>query len=344
MSNSDRANLGKFQRRGDSPEVVSHGRMKLYPASGQLEIMCASRPVFRLPGWEKRLTKREAEEAEDMRIIHLLGWDKGGVRAERSEAQNAENLARAARRAAAALRDLALSNSFAWFVTLTLDKEKVDRYDVAEITRKLNNWLDNNVRRVGLVYILVPERHKDGAIHFHGLFNDVPGFVPSGTWNVPGHRKPIRPRSQKQAVSWATAGYSQVYNFERWGLGFTTGIRLHGEYPKAVAYVCKYIRKQIDPVKGQPAGKIGGRWYYSGGALKRPEVEYIDLSVTWMRENCPNAYFFEIEAAGCEYGIYRAPMQAASLPYMESEFTKAGLSPAGENPGENREKAQPAGN
>ena len=36
-----------------------------------------------------------------------------------------------------------------------------------------------------------------------------------------------------------------------------------------MGYVCKYITKAQE--------KIGGRWYYSGGELNRPRVEFLDL-------------------------------------------------------------------
>ena len=87
---------------------------------------------------------------------------------------------RARRRAATKVRDLALSNRFRWFVTLTLDRERIDRYDVGVITKKLNQVMDNLVRRRGLAYVLVPERHKDGAVHFHGFFTDAVRAVESG--------------------------------------------------------------------------------------------------------------------------------------------------------------------
>lgn len=251
--------------------------------------MVCNRPVFREPGWEAReefaLKRGEAQSAEP----------------EQPQQPKAADTERAARRAAAAVRDLALCNEFRWFVTLTLDPARIDRYDMKTITKRLNTWLDNQVRRCGLRYVLVPERHQDGAIHFHGLINDAPGLVPSGTWKVPGHKKPVRPRSEKQAISWAALGaeegYQEVYNWEGWKLGFSTAIRLHGDYAAAVAYVCKYIRKQ------QEGGRIGGRWYYSGGELRRPEVELLDLGVYDLIE--AGAYRFDVPEAGLVFGIRR---------------------------------------
>ena len=66
-------------------------------------------------------------------------------------------------------------------------------------------------------------------------------------------------------------------------LGFTTAIELYGAYEAAVAYVCKYISKGLGGGDGSVdyvplSGKIGGRWYYSGGDLRGPEVSYCDVA------------------------------------------------------------------
>ena len=297
--------------------IYHAGRLKKYPG-GDWELLTCSRPIFRESGWEER--------GKDRALAALARSDAERGAASEAEAiaeaeavQTPANMDRAARRAAAKVRDLALSNDFRWFVTLTLDPEKINRFDVKEITRKLNNWLDNQVRRKGLKYVLVAERHKDGAIHFHGMINDVPGLVPSGTWKVPGHKKPIKPRSEAQRRKWASEGaekgFHEVFNWEAWPLGFTTAIRLYGDYSCAVAYVCKYIRKQTT---GPEAGKIGGRWYYSGGALTLPEVELVDVGLADLSEE--EIYTFTIPEAGLSFGILRGNYRES-----ESEFTKAGL-------------------
>lgn len=165
-----------------------------------------------------------------------------------ASARHAASLERSKRRARVAVRDLGLCNDFRFFVTLTLDRTRINRYDPREILRHLNHWLDNNVRRRGLKYVLVPERHKDGAIHFHGFFNNALEAVDSGHKDKGGHT---------------------VYNLPGWGWGFSTAIELYGERAAAVAYTCKYISKAQE--------KIGGRWYYSGGDLKRPDVVWCDV-------------------------------------------------------------------
>ena len=259
--------------------IGQYGRVKRYP-DGTVELMAADRPVFGWAGWE--------EVGAPKVLSHRLDSEQAPTR---EKALDPANVERAARRARAKLRDIALCTPFKYFVTLTLDRERIDRYDVAAITKKLNNWLDNQVRRHGLSYVLVPERHKDGAVHFHGLFNDALPVQDSGTLtNIPGRKRPGKPRSRV------------VYNLPAWHLGFTTAIELYGEYSRAVAYVCKYIGKQT----GGEAGKVGGRWYYSGGDLGAPEVEYATLDVRAVGE-MPGAYTFSVPEASATFAVWRGP-------------------------------------
>lgn len=181
-----------------------------------------------------------AERPEDMRPAAR----QAGKKAEGADME------RSMRRARAKLRRLAMANDFEYFVTLTLDQTRIDRYDPKVITKALNQWTDNMVRRHGLRYVIVPELHKDGAFHFHGFFAGKGlKVVDSGHVDDCGQT---------------------VYNLPQWRYGFSTAIRLRGEYAAAVGYVCKYIGKQ-------GGERPLGRWYYSGGPLKEPEKEYLEI-------------------------------------------------------------------
>lgn len=271
---------------GTFGQVTSNARIKYYP-DGSREILVCSKPIFRASGWEDREGKRSGHKA---RPAVVQG-----------------DIARAVRRARAQVRDLALCNPMSYFVTLTLDGDRVDRYDMAAITRKLNAWLSNQVQRRGLKYVLVPEHHRDGAIHFHGFFNAALDVVDSGTITQHGG-KPRKPRSKAQRAQWLADGGHVVYNMPGWTLGFTTAIELYGDYDSAVGYVCKYIGKETDPqAQGEalePTGKVGGRWYYSGGDLRRPEVGYADLDF-WDAAAQPGAYQFQVPEAGAAFVMLR---------------------------------------
>ena len=244
--------------------ITHTARLKTH-ADGSVEVLAASRPVFREPGWEERGRggRKVAPDpaATAVEAVELSVWDLERME-DQARQRDSDSLARSKRRARTSVRDYALNTPFRYFVTLTLDGARVDRYDPAAVTRALNVWCDNQVRRKGLAYVLVAELHKDGAIHFHGFFNDALPVVDSGTMVPPGGGKPRRPRSAAQRAAWAAQGGRTVYNLPSWSLGFTTALELYGDRHAAVGYVCKYITKA--------QAKVGGRWYYSGGGPGPP--------------------------------------------------------------------------
>lgn len=248
--------------------------MKIYP-DGSRDVLCCSRAVFLRPGYEAAPGRSPRLKADELARLNgqldelaYMDAERAG-RALDASGADADNVARAKRRAAGAVRDLARSNDFRYFVTLTLDAAKIDRYDVAAITKRLNGWLRNRVQRYGLLYVLVPELHKDGAVHFHGLINDALPVADSGTLTAQGWKKPRKPRSNAQRAQWLSEGAQTVFNLPSWDYGFTTAIGLYGEREAAIGYVCKYI------TKSEATQKVGGRWYYSGGQLARPERVYL---------------------------------------------------------------------
>lgn len=286
-----------------TPEALRHNvRIKTYPDGWKNVLICKT-AVFSEPGWVPAGEVRDdgAWEIPTPDIFETGVYDNEDrvVEWEHAEAARAAaNLDRSMRRARSQVRDIALCTPFKYFVTLTLDEGQVDRYDIVAVTRKLTAWCDNQVRRHGLSYVLVPELHRDGAIHFHGFFNGALEAVDSGTMTQAGG-KPRRPRTEAQRALWASQGEHTVFNLPAWSLGFTTAIELYGDYRKAVSYVCKYIGKSQGPQGGNP-GKIGGRWYYSGGDLGRPQVDYTDLLDEDFNGMAAmdGAYTFAINAAG----------------------------------------------
>lgn len=269
-------------------EILHNQRIKEYPV-GVLEVLTASRPVFREPGYEPMNRWASEGRTRPERA-------NGGEAADEAQpgGRKAENVQRAVRRAKQNLRDLALCNGMKYFITLTLNGDQIDRHDMAAITRKVNAWCSNRVQRDGLAYILVPERHQDGAIHFHGFMNDAAEVVDSGTISRPGSKRPQRPRSKAQRAEWIAQGGQVVYNLPEWELGFSTAIELHGDPVRAVNYCCKYIGKAQG---GEEPERIGGRWFYHGGCHERPKVTYADVDFDRMEITAQNVWAFEVPAA-----------------------------------------------
>lgn len=243
--------------RKNGHEIYHNGIVYSYPC-GNIDIICGSNPIFREPGWEVAFGSEE--EMRTKPAPREAGKKSEGCDMERSM-----------RRARAKLRRLALANGFDYFVTLTLDPAKIDRYDGAAVTKALGRWCDNMVRRHGLRYILVPEQHKDGAFHFHGF------MAGAGL------------KAVDSGVKWDGR---PVYNLPQWSLGFSTAQVLYGEYSAAVGYCCKYIGKQ-------DGERPLGRWYYSGGALKEPNKTYWDLEYRTVLSDYSEAAV-EFSIPGCQ--------------------------------------------
>lgn len=182
---------------------------------------------------------------------------------------SSENLLRSFRRAKSKLYDLIRCNpDMVYFCTLTFDGELVERCNYDEVMKKFNNWCGNRVRRDNLKYVSVIERHKKSeGLHFHLLANDVISLADSGTVKVPGKKKPIKVTTADR-YKVPIADRKIVYNIADWSFGFSTAIQITGDPQriKVASYLQKYLVKVGD--------KVGGRWYYSGGALARPVFKY----------------------------------------------------------------------
>lgn len=145
--------------------------------------------------------------------------------------------------------DIVRSNKWDYFFTLTFNPDKVDSFDYAECVEKLSKWLNNSRRKApDMKYMVVPELHKSGRFHFHGLFADCDGlgFVDSG------HKD----------------GEKIIYNVGSYKLGFSTATRIQ-DLHKSCSYITKYITKDLCSVTK------GKKRYWASRNLTQPEiVEY----------------------------------------------------------------------
>lgn len=179
---------------------------------------------------------------------------------EEHETDPEENAKRSLRRAKSTAFDLILSNyDLDAFCTLTYSPEAVaDKFSYEDCYDKLKNWLSNSVQRRDLKYVLVPERHKSGAIHFHALCNSAAIDLERAHSANTG-----RPLSHNNRP---------IFNITNWKHGFSTA-ELVGEKSVDREAVSKYIFKYMGKQSGE---KIGGRFFLHGGNLQKPVCLYGD--------------------------------------------------------------------
>lgn len=163
--------------------------------------------------------------------------------------------------------DYAKSNEWEWFVTFTFSPDKVNRYDYDECTKYLSKWF-NNLKRSSpaLSYLVVPERHKDGAYHFHGLFSGMNEhqIVWTGKYVI----KRVRGLRSKFVRT-----KEKIYKIGSYKLGWMTATRVR-EMEKVTSYITKYITKDM------LNGLHGRKRYWCSRNLVLPLEEVFILDAT----------------------------------------------------------------
>ncbi len=223
--------------------IYHNAKVFYYPDGMQRFVFC-DRPIFKDTGFEDVFGKTPLHFEDDFFVLPDPDADP-----------RSDNV----RRARNAIFDIAMLNEFTHFITVTIAPDNdlgIDRKDAKAVSKYVRKWLNNHVRRKGLVYVLVPEYHEDGAIHMHGLISGRLSFVDSGTVLAPGFDKPVkRLTALQRGISLEDC--RTVYNMPDWSLGYSTAIALYGERQNVAKYITKYITKDIQ--------KIFGNFYYAGG-------------------------------------------------------------------------------
>lgn len=177
-------------------------------------------------------------------------------------------------RAKSTFFDIVMSNEWDYFVTLTLDPEKYNRHDLRTWRRDLNQWF-RDLRKDGfdISYAFVPERHKDGAWHIHGLLR-CPQL-----WDC------LRPFERgKHPQKLVEGAETKLWRWwpeyqERFGFSSFAPIMNH---EACCRYVCKYITKDMARVNSG----LNAQLYSCSVGLKRPDKHHVYGVVTELDKVC----------------------------------------------------------
>lgn len=192
--------------------------------------------------------------------------------------------------------DYARSNDFDYFVTLTFNPELVDSFNYFEVSQKLSQWLNNVKKRYALdfKYLFVPELHKSGRYHFHGLIGNIGTLrlVDSGMYTPDGKR---------------------IYNLGNYRMGFTTATAITDKQ-RTATYIGKYITKEL-------SGHIKGKkHYWVSRNLNLPREEI--LTVEDLNEMGIDKDFLENNSLYSKSVDYEVNGQQRKVSYYEFEWGK----------------------
>lgn len=182
------------------------------------------------------------------------------------------------------ISDYVLCNNFTHFVTFTFDpsnskvKNEENRKDLRKMSKLLMTWINseqiNHFRLHGhrFKYLIVPERHKNNAWHFHAIFedykNDIQDFYSSKNKYLTVDEirsKNKKPKNQRGFLPRYTLGRSEIAPIK--------------DKTKMSNYIKKYITKDL-------INKKYKKRYWCSKNLKTPEIieNIVESSTTISKE------------------------------------------------------------
>lgn len=173
-----------------------------------------------------------------------------------------------------------------YFITLTFDFRNRGEYSHEKAIDLLTKWLNNQKHQnKNMIYLLVPEFHKSGRLHFHGLIANVP------KWKLEEARTPSSRLIKQNGL--------QIYNLVNYKLGFTTISKIQNQ-EKVSNYISKYATKELITLKNKK------RYWYSRN-LEKPKVEYDylweDLTLKEFLKEEKLSYYNKFDKLDCSIEI-----------------------------------------
>ena len=163
-----------------------------------------------------------------------------------SDPVHKEKLSNNISRARSMIFEYAYCNSWDYFITLTVAPDKYNRYDLKSYIKDLGKFINNYCTRYHsrILYLFIPERHKDGAWHMHGL---ISGILP------------------KHLVINKNGYLDFVLYAKKFGYCSLGPLKSHGAVSK---YIIKYVTKDLACMP------FGQRLYYCSKGLNTSKVLY----------------------------------------------------------------------
>lgn len=244
-------------------------------------------------------------------------------------------------RARSMVLQYALCNPWDWFFTGTLDPDRWGRDDLSkfmlDFSQKIRDWRKEYESQIQV--LLIPEHHKDGSWHVHGMMRGIPSWHLYRFWwlplrfleleTSPGNiLKSLFPWKLCERSEWR---YWDDFN-DRYGYCSLAPIK----DPVATAfYISKYVSKELS----QRSGDLGKHLYFHSRSLKKAEkasdiymynsrldgfcTQEYDFCKIGMVKNAPSYFPYVWDGADFDCGAYEScePLE------HPSEFHPADIDP-----------------
>lgn len=239
------------------------------------------------------------------------------VRKKTEQPKHQDKLAASIARTRRVILEYALCNYWEYFCTFTIGRDKFDRSDLNTWRDTFLQWIrDQRKKGVPVVYLLVPEQHKDGSWHMHGFLTGVQSELVSF--------KDERKKGLRVPDKLVNGNFFDWPAYrEKFGFCSLAPIR---DRVSCAFYVLKYITKDM----GESAIDVGLHLYYASRGLNRSELQVeVYESSQYLDSFLENDYKFCKTGMtktkdhlnwsfGIEYGVFEPLFESEALPDVEA--------------------------
>ena len=163
-------------------------------------------------------------------------------------------------RSKARVFELASCNEFKYFCTFTQNKELRDRFDITKFRKDFAQYVRNlnrgRAEEDKIKYLLIPEQHKDGAWHLHGLLMGL-----TNKELTPFKMSDKIPLKIKKQIKSGEIVYNWRNYMQKFGFFTCTEIKEKGA-------CCRYVTKYISKDFQSGVRKAGEHLFFASQGLK----------------------------------------------------------------------------
>lgn len=192
---------------------------------------------------------------EIYKVVAFKGHRDPDFACVREEAQHYDTkLDNSFSRARSMVLQYALCNPWDYFFTGTLDERLADRYNLDRYAKRLMQFIRDKRKKYNASFqvLLVPENHKDGAWHIHGLVYGLPASA-------------LRPFRYPEPQKLIDGSFLNWPDYQR-AFGFCSLAPIRDKVATAY-YVTKYISKDM----ARRSYDVGKHLYFHSRPLKKAE-------------------------------------------------------------------------
>ena len=201
-----------------------------------------------------KLTRHRVLRVKGVEIDNIVKSERCSV----NDKKTIENITRAK----TTIFEYGVCNDWDFFVTLTINKDKHDRYDLKAYYKKFSQFLRNYSKKhsINIKYLFIPEKHDDGAWHMHGFVSGLPvSHLKELTLDMQLPYK-LRKKLIKGDIVYSWDNYSDKF-------GYLTLEKIRDK-EKASSYITKYVSKNLSDC----VDEMNAKMYYCSKGLKKAEI------------------------------------------------------------------------